>query len=194
MTILTKELQEKFAAENFNKIVLHGSSIGRFIGYIETDTCFCNVLVFPNSHNRKTIFIDAGLNITFIEENNPLYGDINLSLEREGCGKANVIFYRDVKNDPLFSSNREVYLQARATQLFNKIVFCHNNIMRIIGFSLDDYGNSYIAYDVKGNICYIDSMNQLKENTLSLDLLEYLEHIVPKKETLMFENLRNKEE
>lgn len=193
MTILTKEIQEKFATENFNKIVLHGSTIGRFIGYIETTDSFCNVVSFPYGIKRRTIFIDAGLHVTFIEPENPLYQGINEDLNRSGCPELKEIFYKEVKSDPLFSSDRRVYLQANANKFFNKIILSYGNALRIIGFSFDDYGNSYIAYDVKGNVCYIDSMNTLKENELSLDFLEYLEHVIPKKETLMFEDLTAKE-
>lgn len=193
MTILTKEIQEKFATENFNKIVLHGSVLGRFIGYIETADGFCNVFSFPSGVQRRTVFIDAGLRVTFIEPENPLYAEINDALKRTDCPELKNIFYKEVKNDPLFSADRRVYLQANASLFFNKIILSYGNALRIVGFSFDDYGNSYIAHDVKGNVCYIDSMNTLKENELSLEFLEYLEHIIPRKDTLMFEDLTAKD-
>lgn len=193
MTVLTKEIQLQFIEENFNKPVIYSSIIGRLAGYIETKHGYANVISFGFGHKEPFVYIDAGLNLTFIEQDNTLFKSVNQLLSLNGNPEIETYFFQDLSKDVLFNTYGLEYLKHHSLSFFNKLVQIDNDIVRMIGYCADDFGNSYVCLNINNEKKYFDSLCQVRETKISDALRVHLEDKINKVETLVFENLQSEE-
>lgn len=193
MTVLTKEIQIQFIEDNFNKPVIYSSNIGRLTGYIETNHGYANVISFGFGHKEPFVYIDAGLNLTFIEKDNVLFKEVNESLSLNGNPEIVTYFFQDLSNDILFNTHGLEYLKYHSLSFFNKLVQIDNDIVRMIGYCADDFGNSYVCLNINNEKRYFDSLCRVRDAKISEALKVHLEEKINKVETLIFENLQSEE-
>lgn len=187
MSILTKEVQNNFIDKNFNKPVIYFSNIGRLIGYIETQKGYCNAIAFGFGHKEQIVYIDAGLKLTFVEPDNILFEEINNLLSLNGNPELKNYLFQDFKDNILFNTTGLNYIKNHSQHLFNKIVKIDNDIVRMVGYRSDDYGNSYICFNIKNEKKYFDSLCRIKEDKMSEQLNSHIENTIKKSENLIFE-------
>lgn len=186
---LTREIQEKFIQENFNKPVVYISNIGRLIGYIETKSGFSNVIYFGFGHKESFVYIDAGLKLTFLEKDNILFEETNKLLSLNGNPELSNIFFEDRKEDILFNTAGNEYLKNHATSLLNKLVSVNNDILRVVGYceSEDQYSCTYLCFNIKNKKEYIEDYFSIKEAELSDNLRAHLERKIKKTDKIIVE-------
>lgn len=189
--MLTKDIQEDFIKNNFNKPVVFFNKIGRLIGYVETKTNFYNVIFFSR---EEPVYLEAGLKIFVVEKDNVLYDEINSTLLRNFNPELENYFYQDLKDDILFNSYGLEYLKHKVLSIHNNIVLIDNNIVRLVGYCSDDFGNSYIAKDINNNTVYFDSLCSVKEAKFNATVLSHFENNIEKADCLIFEDLTKPEE
>lgn len=191
--MLTKEIQVKFIEKNFNKPVIYFSNIGRLVGYVESKQGYYNVIAFGFGHKEQLVYIDAGLRLIFVEPENPLFKDINESLSLNGNPEKPVYLFQDLCDDILFNSSGLEYLKNHSTSLFNQLVQIDKDLVRMIGYCADDFGNSYICLDINNNKKYFDSLCKVKKIEVSDSLYNHLEETINKLDELLFENFQSEE-
>lgn len=190
MSILTEEIQKEYIANNFNKIVIYCSKIGRLIGYAKTKRCLLNIIAFGNGHTDRVVYIDAGLKLTFLEKDNILFEETNELLKLNGNPEIEQPLYLDLQDDIMFNSYGVEYVKENAFLFFNKIVNIDQDIIRLIGYAKDDYGNSYIGLNINNEKKYFDSMFRIKEVALSVELKSHFEENIERIESIVIEDLR----
>lgn len=198
--MLTKQILEDYIIANLNKPCVYGSRIGRLVGYAETDSGFTYYIEYGYGKEEKRTLLDAGLKLSLIEPENELFDSVNSLLEINGCPSTLKMKVADFTNNDLYSSRSKNYLKAWSQHLLNKIIMIDKNIYRLIGYTYDAYGHSYITYDLKGQKNYHDmlSFNPSKyvetPSIFSKECLEYFENIIPKTEKIVFEDFEKEED
>ncbi len=79
--------------------------------------------------------------------------------------------------------------QDYAKTFFNKIVKIEGKTVRLVGFCHDDYGNSYIGLNEKGELHYSDTISRIKEVENPSDL----ENLFQKAEAFIYYDFREKQ-
>lgn len=193
MSVLTKEVQIKFIEDNFNKPVVYSCNIGRLAGYIETKKGFFNIISFGFGHKEPLVYIDAGLRLTFIALDNPLFKEINELLSLNGNPERENYIFEGMSDNILFNTSGLDYLKHHTLSLLNKVVHIDNDIVRLIDYSADDFGNSYIALNINNEKKYFDSLCRVTEVNLSKGLASHIDSKINKVENLVFEDLQSEE-
>lgn len=175
------DFNNKFLLNNFNKIVIYQSLLGRLIGGFFSDSGFHYVILDAKGNFQSTLYEN---HIYILKENkNSFHNIFNLY----SCPAFEKPIIKDFRGQLLYSKDKNLAIKAKATSLFNKIITSNGNICRVVGFSIEDDGYFLITYDLEGKKSYLEIISHYEDSNLNTQTLSYLDKIIPKEDEILEE-------